>query len=149
MDSKPHNHLVIILERVLKEYKISVSKFAKEANIPQTKIYKWFSQGNNPKSEDERKAQEWLAKRVSEGLKDPEILAYLTNNNVEISPKVKEVDALQLVTHLGMRIEAMIKVMLRSQAEILAAQRDESVTKILSELTKAVNDECEGAFSSL
>lgn len=61
----------------------------------------------------------------------------------------KEVNAQSHTVHATIRMEAMIRVLLRSTAELLAAQRKESVTKVLGELTRAVKDETSAEFEGL
>jgi transcriptional regulator with XRE-family HTH domain len=58
-------------------------------------------------------------------------------------------DAASEMLHKIMSMEAMLRIVLNSQAEILAQQRGESVSKVLSEFSKAVNDETLISFSEL
>lgn len=69
---------------------------------------------------------------------------------VTLGPKEAIVEnPADFLTHKTIQIEAYLRIILRSQAEILAEKRSESVTKILSELSKAVADEISISVSAL
>jgi len=53
------------------------------------------------------------------------------------------------ITHEVIEMKAMMRIILRSQAEILAEKRSESVTKVLGELSKAVADEISVSVTEL
>jgi len=53
------------------------------------------------------------------------------------------------LTHEVIEMKAIMRVILRSQAEVLAEKRSESVTKVLGELSKAVKDEISVSISEL
>lgn len=53
------------------------------------------------------------------------------------------------LSHEVIQMKAMMRIILRSQAEILAERRSETVSKILSELSKAVADEISVSVSEL
>jgi len=62
-------------------------------------------------------------------------------------PKVE--NPADFLTHEVIEMKAIMRVILRSQAEVLAEKRSESVTKVLGELSKAVKDEISVSFSEL
>lgn len=70
-------------------------------------------------------------------------VAYFTKNN-----KVK-VDSMELMGHSIIEIKAMLRMILRTNGELLAVSRGESVTKTLSEISKGVEDEISIGFSEL
>lgn len=63
--------------------------------------------------------------------------------------EIKLVDADALMVKDLLMAKAMLRVVLRTQAEILAAQRDVKVAVVLRELTKAVRDETQEEFDEL
>lgn len=64
-------------------------------------------------------------------------------------PIAKTVDADSVLIHDTIAIKAMLRVMLRTQAEIIAAQTGISVSSILKKLSKAVRDETKEEFDEL
>lgn len=83
---------------------------------------------------------------------------FITNNELQDPPVnykrkrkslIKEVDSESLLTHDTLQIKAMLRVMLRSQAAILAAQQDVSVKSVLAGMTKDVRDETSDEFDEL
>lgn len=60
------NPLVIKLFDALKKLKISVPKFALEADIPKDRIYKWKQEDTSPKADDVEKINSWLAAKKLE-----------------------------------------------------------------------------------
>lgn len=67
----------------------------------------------------------------------------------EYGKDIKIVDAEQLLVHDSLVIKGMLRVILRTQAEILAGQKKVSLKKALAELTKAVRDETQAEFDEL
>jgi len=63
--------------------------------------------------------------------------------------RTKIIDADNLIVHDLIIIKAILRVILRSMAELQAAQQKRTVTSILSELTKAVRDEIGDEFDEL
>lgn len=57
------------------------------------------------------------------------------------------VNSLQLLSHNAIEIKAMLRMLLRMNSELLAANRGESITKTISEISKGVEDEISIAFS--
>lgn len=62
---------------------------------------------------------------------------------------VKVVDANSLLVHDLMIAKAMLRVMLRNQAELLATQHNVSVTSVLKKITNAVRAETSEDFDEL
>lgn len=54
------------LLEVMKEKGIKIPQLAKETSIPKERIYKWFSEGSNPKAEDSLILSTWIEKRQME-----------------------------------------------------------------------------------
>ena len=56
-------HLPSVKERVketMQQRNVKVPQLAKETGIPQSRIYKWFSEGNEPKTTDATTLENWI-----------------------------------------------------------------------------------------
>lgn len=136
--------------------KIDIKKIRKELDLNQTEFAKSIGVSRVTVGQIERgereisKATKVLLdkfikdKNVSNSNAVNEEQAPYTNKNSVIVD-----DAISEITHKIMTVESMLRIVLTSQAEILAQQRGESVSKVLSELSKAVNDETSISFSEL
>lgn len=60
MVAKHKSKLVNNLLEVMKLRKVKVPQLSNETGIPKDRIYKWFSEGNSPKAEDEKIIEDWI-----------------------------------------------------------------------------------------
>lgn len=58
-----------------------------------------------------------------------------------------KLNSIELLSHNTIEIKAMLRMLLRTNSELLAASRGESVTKTISEISKGVEDEISACFS--
>ena len=70
-------------------------------------------------------------------------------DNQEQEDRVKVVDAEELLVHDSQQIKGMLRVILRNQAALLAAQEGKALSSILRKITKAVRDETSEEFGEL
>lgn len=65
------SNLKEVLIRTLKAKGLTISYFARQAGIPQARIYKWYQQGTNPKPEDALRIEKWLSEEGPENIAEP------------------------------------------------------------------------------
>lgn len=57
------------------------------------------------------------------------------------------INSLEMISHNSIEIKAMLRMLLRTNCELLAASRGETITKTISEISKGVEDEISASFS--
>lgn len=124
------------LKQFRRQKGLSVAAFSKKYNINKDNLYKW-EKGTKPS--DYKDAIEL------------ERILFMETNEVE-EPQAgygKVVNPADYLTHEMIKMKAIVQIILRSQAEILAEKRGETVSKVLGELSKAVRDEISVSVSEL
>lgn len=87
------------LYKKLKAKGLSISFFARQVDIPQARIYKWYQQGTTPKPEDAIKIEKWLNEAGPETATEPSddsaLLAVLFDQICELLARQNGTSALQ------------------------------------------------------
>jgi predicted DNA-binding transcriptional regulator AlpA len=60
------NDIKTALQQAMKARRVRVPQLAAETGIPKDRIYKWFSEGSNPKANDVTVLDAWIAKKQME-----------------------------------------------------------------------------------
>jgi DNA-binding XRE family transcriptional regulator len=126
---------------------------AKKLNVPRSTYGTWETV-IQPSWDDTAAIGKVLGFKVNDLLDED----FISKNNIENTESeykkrkragVKSVDADQLLSHTVIEMKAMMRVMLRNQAEIISKQKGVSVSSVLKQLTKAVRDEASEEFDEL
>lgn len=128
-------------------------KFAGKLTLDQIEKRMGYAKGRLSQVKSKGQVTDRLLKNIENEFRDElgKLPSVVAEQDVAYTKKEtsKVVDGLSLVVHNSVLIKSMLRVLLRSQAELLAAQQNRPVKVVLAELTKAVRAETSNDFSEL
>lgn len=131
-----------ILTAYRKNTKLSQEEFADKLGISRELQSKMENDKAPVSSKTKKLIEREFGKEFynSEANEDP--AEYLTSGKSKAT-----INGFDFLTHNTIEIKAMLRMLLRTNSELLATSRGESVTKTISEISKGVEDEISAVFS--